>query len=319
MSGIIKLKQFEEESGMLSMRKERRLYLLSPLLILLAAAGIAPGQSGNSNTQGRRTITLNVIARAPEGRLVTKEDFDLYDGGVSQEIETFSRIDAGTRIVLLVDDSSNMKVETPALQKAMASVINELYADDEMMVVGYNESAEILEDMTPELEKLQAAHTKLVRKGFPNLFDALIAVTDALSSQAKTGFDKRAIVLISDGYDSESKTKFDLALRTLQEQNVMLYALQVPDRTRGALLRDKPKPPAALEQLTSATGGAIFPIEKSDEAAKTIADDLRKHWYRLVYSPSGVNPINERRLMLICRDTALALRTKGSHPGRFHQ
>jgi hypothetical protein len=99
----------------------------------------------------------------------------------------------------------------------------------------------------------------------------------------------------------------------------MLYAIQVADRTRGALLRDKPKPPAALDQLTSGTGGAIFAIDKSDEAAKLIADDLRKHWYRLVYSPSGVNPINERRLMLICRDTALALRTKGSHPGRFHQ
>jgi VWFA-related protein len=304
---------------MLSMIKEARLYLLAAVLVLMLGTVIVPAQSGKSNTAARRTITLNVIARAPEGRLVTKEDFDLYDGGVSQEIETFSRIDAGTRIVLLVDDSSNLKVENDALQKAIANIINELYADDEMMIVAYNESAEILEEMTPDLDKLQVAHAKLVRKGFPNLFDALIAVSDALSSQAKTGFDKRAIILISDGYDSESKTKFDAALRTLQDENIMLYAIQVADRTRGALLRDKPKPPAALDQLTSGTGGAIFAIDKSDEAAKLIADDLRKHWYRLVYSPSGVNPINERRLMLICRDTALALRTKGSHPGRFHQ
>jgi VWFA-related protein len=304
---------------MLSMRKDARLYLLTSLLVLMLGTVIVPAQSGKSNPGGRRTVTLNVIARAPEGRVVTKDDFDLYDGGVSQEIETFSRIDAGTRIVLLIDDSSSLKVEPDALQKAIANVINELYADDEMMIVGYNESAEILEDMTPDLDKLQAAHAKLLRKGFPNLFDALIAVSDSLSSQAKTGFDKRAIVLISDGYDSESKTKFDVALRTLQDENIMLYAIQVTDRTRGALLRDKPKPPAALDQLTSGTGGAIFAIEKSDEAAKLIADDLRKHWYRLVYSPSGVNPINERRLMLICRDNAVALRTKGSHPGRFHQ
>jgi Ca-activated chloride channel family protein len=304
---------------MLSMRKDARLYMLAAVLVLMLGTVIVPAQSGKSNTAGRRTVTLNVIARAPEGRVVTKDDFDLYDGGVSQEIETFSRIDAGTRIVLLVDDSSNLKVENDALQKAIANVINELYADDEMMIVGYNESAEILEDMTPDLDKLQGAHAKLLRKGFPNLFDALIAVSDALSSQAKTGFDKRAIILISDGYDSESKTKFDAALRTLQDENIMLYAIQVADRTRGALLRDKPKPPAALEQLTSGTGGAIFGVEKSDEAAKLIADDLRKHWYRLVYNPSGVNPINERRLMLICRDNAVALRTKGSHPGRFHQ
>ena len=71
---------------MLSMIKEARLYLLAAVLVLMVGTVIVPAQSGKSNTAARRTITLNVIARAPEGRLVTKEDFDLYDGGVSQEM-----------------------------------------------------------------------------------------------------------------------------------------------------------------------------------------------------------------------------------------
>jgi VWFA-related protein len=264
-------------------------------------------------------MTLNVIVHAPEGTQVTKEDFDLYDGGTAQEIESFSRLDSGSRLILLVDSSSNLKAESGALKKAMEAIINELYQDDQMMVVGYNETAEIVEDMTADLSKLQLAPAKIIRKGSPSLFDALVAVTDALSNQASTGIEKRAIILVSDGHDAESKTKFDDALRALQDANIVLYTIQVPDRTRGALVRDKPKPPAAIEALTVGTGGAIYPFEKAAEAAKIIADDLRKNWYRLVYSPSGINTLNMRRLLLMSHSPNIELRTKGSHPSKYHR
>jgi VWFA-related protein len=292
---------------------------LAPAIVALALVVISGfAQSGKGTSAGRRSVTLNVIARSPEGRQVTKEDFDLYDSGTPQEIESFSRLDSGSRLVLMVDNSANLKAEGAALQKAMEAIINELFQDDQMMVVCFNESAEIIEDMTPDLAKLQTAPAKLTRKGFPSLFDALVAVTDSLTGQANTGVEKRAIILISDGYDSESKTKFDDALRSLQEGNIVLYAIQTPDRTRGALLRDKPKPPAALEHLTVGTGGAIFPFDKVAEAAKIIADDLRKNWYRLVYTPSGVSTLNMRRLLLMSHSKDMELRTKGSHPSKYH-
>jgi VWFA-related protein len=295
------------------------LSVISLFITSAASARLSPAQSGKGAAVARRTITLNVIVHAPEDKQITKEAFDLYDSGIVQEVETFSRLDAGSRIVLMVDSSANLKIEAAALQKVVSSIINELYEDDQMMVVGYNETAEIIEEMTPDLDKLRAAAGKIIRKGFPNFFDALIAVTDALSHQAKTGIEKRAIILIADGYDSESKTKFDDALHALQDENVILYAIQVADRTRGSLLREKPKPPAALEKLTEGTGGAIFAIDKAEEAAKAVADDLRKNWYRLTYSPSGVNPINMRRLLLMPRESWLVLRTKGSHPGKYRR
>ena len=140
-----------------------------------------------------------------------------------------------------------------------------------------------------------------------------------MARQAKTGFEKPAIILISDGYDSGSKTKFQNALYSLQDENIVLYAIQVADRTRGALLRDRPKPPAALQRLTVGTAGAIFAFDKVTDAAKIIADDLRKNWYRLTYAPSGINTINERRLLIMTHDKNVELRTKGSIPGRFRE
>ncbi|HSF23736.1 MAG TPA: hypothetical protein VLE20_05865, partial [Blastocatellia bacterium] len=112
------------------------------VLALFTVASSSVRQAGRG-PGGRRIVTLNVIAHAPEGRQVTKEDFDLYDSGTPQEVESFSRLDAGSRIVLMVDDSSNLRAEPDALKKAVDAVVSELYADDQMMIVGYNESAEI--------------------------------------------------------------------------------------------------------------------------------------------------------------------------------
>jgi Ca-activated chloride channel homolog len=293
-------------------------FFFQTILVFVLAASVVLAQSGKGAGSSRRTVTLNVIVHAPEKVQIGKDDFELYDQGIPQEVETFYRVDAGSRIVLMIDSSANLRAEADALHKAVKAIIDELYEDDQMMVIGYNENAEIIEDMTPDLSKLQACTSKLERKGFPNLFDALIAVSDSLVQQAKTGIEKRAIILISDGYDSESKTKFDAALRVLQEENIMLYAIKTADRTRGALLRDKPKPPIALEKLTGGTGGAIYDFANIGDAAKAISDDLRKNWFRLTYSPVGVNTINKRRLLVMTHSKDVELRIKDSHPGKYN-
>ena len=297
---------------MREIRSALRIPFIVILFLVLMVASIGAQSKGGGGS--RHTVTLNVIVHAPEGKAVTRDDVDLYDGGEPQEIESFARLDSGSRIVLMIDGSESLRAELPALQKAVGAVVNELYSDDQMMIVNYNENAEIVADMTPELKALQTASSKLGHKGTPNLYDALIAVSDSLAAAMKTGQEKRAIILISDGYDSESKTKFAEALRALQDENIVLYALQISDRTRGALLRDKPKPSAALEQLTAATGGSVFPFEKSEDASKTIADDLRKNWYRLIYIPAGVSTFDMRRLLLMTHDPNIQMKTKSQIP-----
>ncbi|HSO74463.1 MAG TPA: hypothetical protein VLU47_06465, partial [Blastocatellia bacterium] len=80
-------------------------------VFLLFAVAIGSVRQAGKGSGGRRIVTLNVIVRAPEGRQVTKQDFDLYDSGVAQEVENFSRMDSGSRIVLMVDDSSSLRAE----------------------------------------------------------------------------------------------------------------------------------------------------------------------------------------------------------------
>src|SRR5262245_46229346 len=143
---------------------------------IIAVCAIAQAQSGRGDG-GPRTASLNVIVRAPKGKVITKDTFDLYDSGVRQDVLSFEPVPTGSRIVLLVDNSQSLRAEAKDVQKAALDLVNELYQDDQMLVVGYNESAEIIQDMTPDLAKLQIATSKFIRKGFPTLFDALIAVS----------------------------------------------------------------------------------------------------------------------------------------------
>ncbi|HEY6328123.1 MAG TPA: VWA domain-containing protein [Blastocatellia bacterium] len=293
-----------------------RIRLILAILVLLPVAVVSLGQSGKDN-EGRGPVSLNVIIHAPKDKLISKDIFDLYDSGVAQEIETLTAVPTGSVMVLLVDNTVSQRVEPSVLQKAALSMIDELYQDDQMLVVGYNENAEIIQDMTGDLGKLQMSTSKFVHTGFPKLFDALIAVSDALEHQTQAGVEKRVIILVSDGYDSGSVTKFSQALYALQDNNIILYAIQLPDRTHGALLRDKPKPTAVLERLTVGTGGVIYPIADIATAAKSIADELRKNWYKLIYTPAGLSTITDRRLLLLSREADVKGRTKGSQPSRF--
>jgi len=42
---------------------------------------------------------------------------------------------------------------------------------------------------------------------------------------------------------------------------------QAPDRTRGAIRRDVPKPKQVIEKLVEGTGGLTFPIDQPRDAA----------------------------------------------------
>jgi hypothetical protein len=127
------------------------------------------------------------------------------------------------------------------------------------------------------------------------------------------GTRKASIVIIGDGLDRGSKTKFDEVLGELQNNNITVYALQVPDRTGGAYRRDKPKASATIQQLTEGTGGQAFPLAEAQTAAKAICDELRRNRYLLTYTPQNTSTFDIRRVFVVANE-GIALRTKNAQP-----
>jgi hypothetical protein len=106
---------------------------------------------------------------------------------------------------------------------------------------------------------------------------------------------------------------FDKILARLQNDNVTVYALQLPDRTGGAFRRDRPKAGAVLTQLTEGTGGKIFPLEEAQTAAKSICDEMHRHRYLLSYLPVNMSSFDARTVFLTA-DEGISVRTKTAQP-----
>ena len=288
------------------------------ILLLLACFALALGQAGRrARPEAGSSVLLNVVVSREEGAAagapVTAQQIVLYDNGIEQTIKSFSPDPSPARIVLLVDNSLTIRADVEKLEAAAREFAYEIYEGDKLLIVGYDEQAEIVADWTDDAKAIETSLKTFRKKGDPHLFDALHAVTNEALNPLRASTQKLVIVVIGDGLDRGSKIKFDQILTEMQQQDITVYAMQAPDRTGGALRRDRPKPNQVIEKLAEGTGGRVFSIEEPREAAKTICDELRKQRYVLAYQPASV-PFTEARRLLLVADTGLNVRSKTTQP-----
>ena len=272
------------------------------------------GQAGRrAHPTNEASTVINVVATRANGAStpITAKDISLFDNGVEQSIKNFAPDLSPARIVLLVDNSLTIRADVEKLEAATREFAYEIYDGDKLLIVGYDNNAEIVSDWTDDAKKIEGELKTFRKKGDPHLFDSILAVVeDALRPLSA---QKRAIVVISDGLDRGSKIKFTQALNALQSLDIVVYCVQAQDRTRGAIRRDVPKPRQVIDDLAEGTGGRIFPIDEPREAAKAICDELRRHRYVLSYLPQSV-VYSEARRLLIMGDQGIVARAKTMQP-----
>ena len=283
--------------------------LLALLIVGLLSASIL-AQSGNrphANASGG--VMVGVVAKRSDNRTnpITSKEVSVYDNGMEQSIRNFTREPSPARIVLLVDNSLSIRADVDKLEQAAREFAYEIYEGDKLLIVGYDEQAEIVSDWTDDAKAIEASLKLFRKKGQPHLFDAIRAVIEEALRPMQG--QKRIIVVISDGLDRGSKATFEQTLNELQSENIMVYAVQAVDRTRGAIRRDVPKPRVVIDKLAEGTGGQIFSIEEPQVAAKAICDELRENRYVLSYVPSSA-PFGQARSLLVVGNEGITVRSK---------
>lgn len=275
---------------------------------MLAASILA--QSGyKPNANAANGVLVGVVARRDDNRNtpITSKEVSVYDNGVEQSIRNFTPDPSPARIVLLVDNSLSIRADVEKLEQAAREFAYEIYEGDKLLIVGYDEQAEIVSDWTDDAKSIEKSLKLFRKKGQPHLFDAIRAVVEG-ALRPLTG-QKRIIVVISDGLDRGSKATFEETLAELQSENIMVYAVQAVDRTRGAIRRDVPKPRVVIDKLAQGTGGQIFSIDEPQVAAKAICDELRQNRYVLSYVPSNA-PFGQARSLLVLGNEGITIRSK---------
>src|ERR1043166_6638441 len=262
------------------------------MLFAALAAGQAGRKPGAPNDVGKeRALYLNVVAARADGsdERITSKQLALYDGGMEQTIQSFTPDPGPARIGILLDNSFGLRAAVEKLQKATREFAYEIYEGDKVMVIGYDQNAEIVADWTDDAKKIEAALPEFRKR-------------------------KRVILLVADGLDRGSKTRFEQVFKEILREDITVYALQIPDRTGGALRRDNLKPNQVTQKLTEGTGGRVLSVNDSREAAKEICDELRKNRYVLSYTPTSL-PLYETRRLLIVPDDGISVRYKLTQPG----
>lgn len=279
--------------------------LVSGLLSIsiLAQSGVRP----NANAAGG--VMIGVVARRDNKQTnpVTSKELSIYDNGVEQSIRNFTPDPSPARIVLLVDNSLTIRADVEKLEQAAREFAYEIYEGDKLLIVGYDEQPEIVSDWTDDSKAIESSLKLFRKKGQPHLFDAIRAVVEEAMRPMQN--QKRIIVVISDGLDRGSKATFEQTLAELQTENIMVYAVQAVDRTRGAIRRDVPKPKVVIDKLAEGTGGQIFSIDEPQVAAKAICDELRQNRYVLSYVPSSA-PFGQARSLLVVGNEGITVRSK---------
>ena len=282
----------------------------------LILASVIMAQSGHSSrgiTAEGSILTVTAVRGDKKSDPIKIDNLNLYENGFEQKIKNFSLDPSPAKIVILVDNSQTLPVTVENLKKAVMEFAYEIFEGDQLFVIAYDEKAEIIQEWTDDAKKMDASLGTLRKKGNPYLFDALDVSMKEVLLPLMPGTRKTAVILIGDGLDRGSKKSFDNVLGELQNQNVTVYSLQLPDRTGGAYRRDQPKASVIMTQLAEDTGGKVFPFEEAQNAAKFICDELRKNRYLLSYTSPDTSTYDARKLLLVGGE-GINIRTKAAQP-----
>ena len=213
-----------------------------------------------------------------------KEDFQVYEDGVLQEIKFFSHEDIPVTVGLVVDNSGSMIPKRREVIAAALAFARSSHPEDQMFVVNFNENVSFgLANDTPFTDKeaqLEAALSRIAADGMTALYDAVAA---ALEHLKKGNRDKKVLIVISDGADNASKHNLAEIMAMAEQSDAIIYTL-------GLFQQEDPdRNPRVLRRLARATGGEAFlpgSVKHVVPICERIARDIRNQ-YTIAYVPAN--------------------------------
>jgi VWFA-related protein len=223
-----------------------------------------------------------------KGRFVTdlkQEDFQIIENRREQKILEFTaESDLPLRLGILVDASNSVRDRFRFQQEAAVEFITQVVRprQDKAVIVSFDSAAELVADLTGDIDVLSRAIRGLRPGGGTALFDAVFyACRDKLMQDQPRHKFRRAMIILGDGDDNASRYTRDQALEMAQKADVVLYTIST---NNTKIDRDGDK---VLKFYADETGGiAFFPFKVQDlsQSFENISNELR-HQYNLLYRP----------------------------------
>jgi Ca-activated chloride channel family protein len=233
------------------------------------------------------------INNVPEG------EFHIFEDGVAQKIESFTREEVPISYGLAVDTSGSLRSQLQSVVDAGKTIINSNKHGDETFLVRFisSDKIETIQDFTDNKELLNdGLDSFYVEGGQTAIIDAVYLSAEHVSEYRKGDEGdrrRRALIVITDGEDRNSFYKQEQLFAKLREEDVQIFVIGFVNELdkEAALIRKSPREKAVnlINKLASETGGrAFFPesVAELPQIANEIIRDLRTQ-YVIAYNPTN--------------------------------
>jgi len=251
--------------------------------------------------QIRVNVTLvRVLAtvKNPAGELVgalNKDDFELFDNGVQQQIAVFERqTEQPLSVALMVDASGStakdLKYETDSVVRFLKALFAEGNPQDAVALYSFNYEVTLHNFFTHNYAPLEHSLRLLQGEAGTSLYDAIYLASQHLEERE----GRKVMVIVTDGGDTTSRKDFHAALEAAQLANTSIYpVLVVPiANDAGRNLGGE----HALTTMALGTGGRVFEPALGADLDKAFSDIIKelRTQYLLAYYPKDV-PLTKNR------------------------
>jgi len=249
---------------------------------------ITPDEERNRIVLDVARVNMLFTVSDKKGRFITdltKDDFQIVEGRREQNILEFTaESDLPLRLGILVDSSNSIRERFRFQQDAAIEFISQVVRprQDKAVIVSFDSAAELVADLTGDVDILSKAIRGLRPGGGTALFDAVFyACRDKLMQDQPRHKFRRAMIILGDGDDNASRYTRDQALEMAQKADVVVYSIST---NNTKIERDGDK---VLKYFAEETGGiTFFPFKAQDlsQSFENISNELR-HQYNLLYRP----------------------------------
>lgn len=240
-----------------------------------------------------RMVQVDAVVRDRGGRMMDNlrgEDFRVYEDGVLQQIQSFSRDELPIAVALVVDRSGSVGPYINELRRIAGNALNQLKRGDEVCLFSFAADVERLEDLTTDRRRIANALDRIHAGGGTDITGALYAAVKYLSRSAP-GL-RHAVILVSDNQQtvnsaaSESET-----IKTAIESETVVYSLKTSGggMQLGSQLPSLVFGSGPVGKIVQESGGEVISVNavgSLDSALGSVISRLRMR-YTMGYYPSG--------------------------------
>src|SRR3984957_15162277 len=286
------------------------------------ASGSGDAQQPTEKSDETLKVNVNVVGvffnvKDKHGALIpnqTKDDFEVFEDSKPQTIKYFTAESNLPLTLGILIDTSGSQIRVLDMEKEVGAAFRRqhLTDKDEDYVMDFDVQAELVQDYTRDVHRLQSALNKVKinsgvssgASGIPGLGQGPVPVHNApgtvlydavyLSAHDMLAKEvgRKAMVLLTDGEDEGSKLKIRDAVEAAQKADAIVYVLLCADRGFYGGVSLGYSGESDMRKLTEETGGRVINVgnkfDKLKEAFDQIAAELRSQ-YSLGYT--STNPV----------------------------